>query len=288
MLALVFGGSAGQAGASLDQSRPPTEPDGSPTERAAPPLVVAEEPPAERAAPFVRVRTVVIDPGHGGHDGGAIGVAGVPEKVLALRTSLLLRAALLKEDPTLEVVLTRTDDSYPELGERAHLAEVVGADALLSIHYNWAHNPEAEGIETFHIAPEGTTPGEAVPGRPEIGPSWPGEGEGPAGLLEASIVADLSRTGAIELSRTLALEIQTGLIEATGAPSRGVRSAQFRVLRGTTVPAVVCELGFLSHASEGKRIFEDSAISVRVAGMVAGLRAWDAWLEETGLTSEAE
>lgn len=247
----------------------------------------ADLPAVPPPVPFLHVRTLVIDPGHGGTDGGGLGIANVPEKVLALETSLALRDALLREDPTLRVILTREDDTYPELDARAHQAEIAHADALLSIHYNWAANPDAVGIETFHIAPEGTTPGEDVPGRDDLGPSLPCMGEGVAGDLEASIVADLERTGAIQLSRALARDVQRALIDATGAPDRGVRQAQFRVLRGITVPAVVVELGFLTHAEEGKRVFEAEAVEARVEGLIAGLRAWDAWLAETGL-AEAE
>ena len=229
-------------------------------------------------APFVRVRRILIDPGHGAHDGGGLGVAQRPEKELALTTSLALRDALLREDPTLEVRLTRESDAYPELSERAHLAATWEADVLLSVHYNWAPNPLALGIETFHLAPEGTTPGELVPGQEAWGEALPVAGEGPTGVAVEAVLADVRRTAATHLSRRLAMALQEALIAETGAYDRGVRQAQFRVLRGVTVPAVVLELGFLSHAEEGKRVFEAEAVASRVAGVVAGLRAWDAWV----------
>ena len=238
--------------------------------------------PAEDDGAFVRVRRVLIDPGHGGQDGGGMGVAQRPEKELALTASLALRDALLVADPTLEVRLTRETDAYPELRERAHLAETWEADVLLSVHYNWAANPNAVGIETFHLAPEGTTPGELVPGQESEGPSLPSFGEGPARVTEDAVLADVRRTAATHLSRRLAMALQSALIAETGAYDRGVRQAQFRVLRGVTVPAVVLELGFLSHAEEGKQVFESSSVSSRVRGMVAGLRAWDSWLVASG------
>lgn len=238
------------------------------------------------AAPFVALRTLVIDPGHGGDDGGGLGVIGIPEKWFALRTALALAERLEQEDPTLEVVLTREIDVYPTLEERTHLATLVDADAFLSIHYNMATNPEAVGIETFHLAPEGTTPGEPVPGHEERGPSRVQAEVGVEGDVLRVILDDLARTGATHRSRRLAMSIQDALIDATGAPSRGVRSAQFRVLRGQHAPAIVCELGFLSHAEEGKRVLQAAYHAQLVEGLVAGLRAYDAWAAASGLESE--
>lgn len=91
------------------------------------------------------MKTVCIDAGHGGKDSGAVGPGGVMEKNVALIVAHLLKAALIG---TVNVVMTRTDDSFVELGERAAFANEKGADLFLSIHCNSAERP-ARGIETF-------------------------------------------------------------------------------------------------------------------------------------------
>ena len=241
--------------------------------------VVSEEP---RPEPFVALRTIVIDAGHGAQDGGAVGVLGIPEKWFTLRTSLALAERLREEDPTLEIVLTRDTDVYPTLTERAHLSAMVEADAFVSVHYNMATNPEAVGIETFHLALEGTAPGELVPGCAAHGPAMPATRVGVQGDLLQVVLDDLTRAGAVERSRRMAMALQDALIEVTGAPSRGVRAAQFRVLRGQRSPAVVTELGFLSHAEEGKRVLQEAYHAALVEGLVQGLRTYDAWVAERG------
>lgn len=227
------------------------------------------------APPFEHLRVLVIDAGHGGEDDGCVGAAGISEKFLALKMSRRLEIAL---GPYVErVVMSREDDSYPTLEERTWLANMEEADALISVHFNCAVNTLAHGIETFYLAPDGTVPGDPVPGGGED-PSRLWHDYGVAGEIPELIVDDLRRAGATWRSAVLAEEVQDALIDATGAMDRGVRQAQFRVLRGCRSPAIVAELGFLSHAREGKVVFTGERLEALTVGMVAGLRAYDAWL----------
>lgn len=236
---------------------------------------VEAEPGVPVEPPFEHLRVVVIDAGHGGEDDGCVGAAGIPEKFLALKMSRRLRNAL---EPYVErVVMSREDDSYPTLEERTWLANTEDADALISVHFNCAVNTLAHGIETFYLAPDGTVPGDPVPGGGED-PSRLWHDYGVTGEIPELIVDDLRRAGATWRSAVLAEEVQRALIDATGAMDRGVRQAQFRVLRGCRSPAIVAELGFLSHAREGKEVFTSERLDELTTGMVDGLRAYDAWL----------
>jgi len=221
------------------------------------------------------LRTVVIDPGHGGEDGGACGVAGIDEKELTLEVAHLVRERLAERAPGLRVVLTREIDEYPTLEDRSHLAHVVGADLFVSVHFNAAVNPAAEGIETWYLDPTGTVPGEPTPGREDEGPSLPRGEVGVTGDVHAFIVDDLRRDGAHRLSAAFADTMQGELMAATDATDRGVRQGQFRVLRGVRAPAVVVELGFLSHVHEGKVSILDERHDVLADALVDAILAWD-------------
>lgn len=226
------------------------------------------------------LRTIVLDPGHGGEDGGACGVAGIDEKDLTLEVSLLVRDRLAERAPGIRVVMTREVDEYPTLEDRSHLAHVVDADLFVSVHFNAAFNAEAHGIETWFLDPIGTVPGESTPGREDDGPEWPRAEFGVTGDLHALIVDDLRRDGAHRLSGAFADTVQGELLTATNATDRGVRQGRFRVLRGVRAPAVVLELGFLSNVHEGKLSVLDDRHAVLADAIVEGILAWDAQATE--------
>lgn len=235
---------------------------------------------AQDAEELSEVRGVMIDPGHGGTDSGCVGVAGIPEKELTLKVSRRLRTALLARFPELEVELTREDDSYPTLEGRTHQANLMEADVLLSLHFNCAENHLATGIETFFLHPEGTAPGQEVPGLEHLGETLHHVEYGVAGEGIALIQNDLLRVGAMLDSARLAEEVQSSLIEATDMTNRGVRYARFRVLRGAHMPAIVAELGFLTNADESEVLFTAETLERLVTGLVDGLVSYDSWLVE--------
>lgn len=239
-------------------------------------LWATDTPPAWSQAPApAGLQRIVLDPGHGGEDLGTQG-HGALEKELTLALALALQERLEEAFPGVEVRLTRTGDDYPTLDERAHLANAWQADVFISLHLNAAPNPLAEGIETFHLAPAGTAPGQIVPGQEEFGPARLFDPVGPTGALGAALLEDLRRVGAHRGSVHLAHTLQQALLLATGAHDRGVRTGQFRVLRGLRMPGVVVELGFLSHAREGARLLDAEYQTQLLEGLVAGLQALDA------------
>lgn len=234
---------------------------------------IATARPTQSVQPFVVLRRIMIDPGHGGTDSGCVGVSGVAEKELTLKTSRRLARAL--ESRVEWVGLTRDGDEYPTLEERTLAANLAESDALVSVHYNCAANPAAVGIETFFLDPAGTTPGDEVPGREELGPTRVVVEYGVGDELPRLIFEDLRRLGATWLSARLADAVQAALIEHTGAYDRGVRQASFRVLRGAHMPAIVAELGFLTNEEEGLEVLDGARMEAVVAGLLEGLAAYD-------------
>jgi len=199
----------------------------------------------------IDVQTVVVDPGHGGHDVGAVSRRGIMEKNVNLGVAKELRRYLEKESD-LKVVLTRDNDSYLELADRAEIANSSGGDLFLSLHCNSWFNDGAHGLETYFLSPAQSDWAKSVEatenqaGRP-TGP------EGDPGDVEF-IVWELVQNRFISSSSHLAETIQTNVTGDLGLPNRGVRQAGFRVLVGAYMPAVLIELGFLSHSQEEKRL----------------------------------
>lgn len=148
---------------------------------------------------------IVIDPGHGGKDPGAVGPSGIKEANVNLQVALKVAEKLQRAG--LSVKLTRTTDVFVDLQPRCDIANSWGADYFVSIHCNAAGTPEARGTETYCY---------------KLG----GKGE------------------------VLAKSIQAELIAATGRLNRGVKTANYYVLRRTNMPAVLTELAFISNPEE--------------------------------------
>ncbi len=198
---------------------------------------------------------VVIDPGHGGRDPGAIGFSGSYEKDRTLEIALLVRDILNIQRPDLEVVMTRTTDRYMSLGERTRLANSRKADLFISIHCNAATSSSAHGFETFFLSRARTDDGRAVE-MLENSVIELDEGYDPqtAGYLDsplAFLLADMAQNIYLERSSALAVEIQKSLETCfPGNASRGVKQAGFYVLRGALMPSVLVELAFISNPDE--------------------------------------
>lgn len=227
-------------------------------------------------SPLERVRTIVIDPGHGGEDSGTVADDGFQEKGLTLRYALALREALLEADPSLRVVLTREEDVYVSLEERTRIANAAGGDLFLSIHFNAAPRREAHGLETFYLHPDGTVPGEVVPGQNAEAIIRTQVGVG--GDVAAIVLQDVARRAAHHGSARFAELLHELMLQATSARDREVRAGRFRVLRGLQMPGVVLEVGFLSHAEETLRVRCPAFMDRSVRAMVQAVQQWDQWV----------
>ena len=223
---------------------------------AAPPSPPAPAPPPVEAAPPGR-RLVVIDAGHGGRDPGAQGPSGTREKDINLSLARRL-AALLAEDATLEVRLTRSRDTLIALRDRGRLANswrAEGQPALfISIHCN-AHSSRAEqGFETYFLSEARTADARRVQ-EFEDGAVQYEEQRGPSAPL-AFIMNDLRQNQYLRESSDWAQMIQDRLREVHPGPNRGVKQAGFAVLVGAFMPAVLVEVGFISNREEEQMLVD--------------------------------
>ena len=229
----------------------------------------ALEPPAQTTAPRTpaakvgrpgrgpagHVRTVVIDPGHGGKDPGARGVTGSDEKDITLAIAQLV-AERLSEDPQIRVVLTRTDDTYVSLEQRTAIANAQGADLFLSIHGNASENPQLAGVETYTL---NNTDDRATIRLAALENGLALTGASPGERDLAYILSDLVQTGKEDESVTLARAVQGNLVSYLrdrwrGVVNLGVKKGPFYVLVGAYMPCILVEVAFLTNETEGQRI----------------------------------
>lgn len=225
----------------------------------------SQEPSSVRAPASARP-VIIIDPGHGGHDGGAQGV--VSEKVVAFAISLKVKALL--EAKGFEVIMTRTADYFVTLPARSALA-TPEKSLFVSIHANAAENRNAQGIETWIF---GQPLNEAT-----LQQAIRENGGGELGRLltqEAlnyynTISGDLLAQEQLFYSRMLAESVQASLIAATGAVDRGVKQSAFAVLRNARIPAILIETGFVTHAEEGRKLGTESYQAKLAEAIVAGI-----------------
>ena len=220
-----------------------------------PPALSTEQSPAEVAPVPVKHHLVVLDPGHGGTNTGAPGVgSGIYEKseTLALARGVRQRLAALG----VEVVLTRTDDTYVSLRNRVRHANELDADLFVSIHANATDAHAQRGFETYVLSPEALDiDGRAL--RDDEGTPRRDVDAATAALLD-----DVERGASQPLAASFAADIQSRLSEARGARwDRGVRQASMHVLLGATMPAVLVEVGFIDHPIEGLELMQASVQS---------------------------
>ncbi|MEK6760135.1 MAG: N-acetylmuramoyl-L-alanine amidase [Deltaproteobacteria bacterium] len=217
---------------------------------------------------------IVIDPGHGGDDTGAVGPTGVQEKDIVLRLALMA-AQELSGYPGFKVLLTRDSDVFIPLAERPEFANRHGADLFISIHANAAPKKDARGVETYFLSFEATDDDARKLAEFENNSAGAvGGAEAPDDVL-GDIISDMVRTASHHESARLAEVLHERILEFTGRQDRGVKQAPFRVLVGATMPAVLLEVGFISNAQEEKGLSsgrDQGLIAVSIADGIAGFR----------------
>lgn len=195
----------------------------------------------------LKVRKVVIDPGHGGHDEGTRGNTGLLEKDLALDVAKRL-GALIEQKLGAEVVYTRTSDTFIALSERTALANERKADLFLSLHANSSPYPSVSGVETYYLNFTTSRAAMDVATRENAGSEQSVYDLG-------EILQKITKHNKAEESREFAARVQTALFANAArsnpaAKNRGVKKAPFQVLIGATMPSILAEIGFVSNARE--------------------------------------
>ncbi len=192
-----------------------------------------------------RIRTVVLDAGHGGHDSGASGPLGL-EKAYAL--DVVLRAGELLKKEGYEVKYTRSKDVFVPLEERARFANKQDNALFFSVHFNKSSSNSATGIETYALAPRG------VPSMDEDHLSYSDFKENPGNAQDPQNVA-------------LAAAVHSAMVNNLRVADRGIKRARFVVIKNIKIPGVLLEGGFMNSPNDS-RLIASGDYRQRIAGSI--------------------
>jgi len=220
------------------------------------------------------IRRIVIDPGHGGKDPGAVGAHGVEEKAINLMVAQELADAL-RETQGYEVLLTRMDDTFIPLEERARLANKYNADLFVSLHCNASLSPKLKGFEIYFLSETASDPHADAVARLENAPLALEGKSAPTPRQLENLLRSLVKNSNINESSALGSLIDHHVGKNLSEPALGVKQAGFYVLRGAEMPALLVEMAFLSNPDEEKLLQDASFRSELVQGIVAGINAYD-------------
>ncbi len=223
----------------------------------------------------LKIRTVVIDAGHGGHDPGAIGNTGLKEKDVTLKIAKTLKAKLEKDGKKFgitKVHLTRSSDKFIPLEERTGIAKKLGADLFISIHCNAARNRNAYGTETYILSFTNDQRSLAVAAR-----------ENATTSISRSDMDNVLKkyllSAKINESERLASYVQSSLINNLSGKykpvkDKGVKKAPFIVLLGADIPSILVETSFITNPTEEKRLKSNDYINELADGIFTGIKRY--------------
>jgi len=198
-----------------------------------------------------KIHTIVIDPGHGGHDPGAIGPRGTREKDVVLKVSLLLGEMIKQRMPDVNVVYTRSDDRFINLYERGRIANRAKGDLFISVHANSHRTSQPNGAEVFFLGMARTDEALEVMMKENSVIALEDPATRTRELTDEEIILyELTNTAYIANSQYFAAQIDGQFKTLAQRRSRGVKQAGFIVLYHASMPSVLVELGFLSNPTE--------------------------------------
>jgi len=239
----------------------------------APPQPTQPDPPTIRSAqrPSRDIERIVVDPGHGGKDPGAIGRNGTAEKDITLQVGLKLRD-LIAQRLGKKVLMTRDRDVFIELGDRAKFANSKDADLFLSIHVNSHPQRSTKGLEVYHFGIASDRRALEVAAR---------ENDVPVKDLAAGvqfILADVLTDKKIQDSLELAWSTKEAMVarldKRYDVVDHGVKTAPFYVLRYTAMPSILTEIAFISNQTEERLMQTEVFLSRMAEAIFDGIKAY--------------
>ena len=241
-----------------------------------------------------KITTVVIDPGHGGKDSGAIGAIS-KEKDLILTVALLTGDYIKKNLPDVKVVYTRERDVFVTLNERAAIANRNNADVFISIHCNStdAKGASAVGAETFVLGEHKNAANLEVAKKENSSILYEEDADEQYGNFdlnspEAYIALSLFQQEYLNQSLQLAANVQEQFSKRVGRKDRGVQQAGFLVLWRTAMPSILIELGFISNAAEERFLASEAGQTYMASAIYRAFRDFKASFEGENVTAKTE
>lgn len=229
------------------------------------------------------MKTIVIDPGHGGTDPGCI-TTNAQEKTIALQVSLKLGKILNDSLPGMNVIYTRKTDKFVDLNERAVMANKAKADLFLCIHVNTSGSTSAYGTESFAMGLHKTEGNLAVAKRENevilLEKDYKEKYEGfDPNSPESNIIFTMNQNAFLNQSLNLAAKIENEFKKSKRF-SRGVKQAGFLVLWKCSMPSVLCETGFISNPTERAYITNDSCQNIIAQNLYRAIKNYKISVEK--------
>lgn len=221
---------------------------------------------------------IVIDPGHGGHDPGALG-KNSKEKDLVLSMALKLEKYLNKNLPEVEVLLTRNTDVFIPLFSRIQYANEENADLFISLHCNYISNPKTRGTETFvmglHRAKDNLEVAKRENASILLESNYLSNYDGyDPNSTEGHIMMSMYQNAYLDKSIEIAANIEDQFSKLHLSKSRGVKQAGFAVLRRSSMPAILVEAGFLSNETDEAFLISDEGQQIIVESVFNAVKRY--------------
>ncbi|MFM8268682.1 MAG: N-acetylmuramoyl-L-alanine amidase [Pseudomonadota bacterium] len=213
---------------------------------------------------------IMIDPGHGGKDDGAAGRHGIREKNISLNLAKKVKREVERLAKTqgypVELQLTREEDVFVPLKERARMANAWGADLFVSVHLNSSPVSKARGFEVYFLSPEASDPETEHLALKES------EGQLPSSKDDVlSILSDVRTTFHMNESAQFAEEMFSSISRSVLSNGRGVRQGPFTVLHGTNMPALLVEVGYVTHPEESRLLTKEPYLKRLASAISSGI-----------------
>ncbi|WP_126445974.1 N-acetylmuramoyl-L-alanine amidase [Sterolibacteriaceae bacterium J5B] len=239
------------------------------------PATTADRKPRAEVSDITRLVTVVIDPGHGGEDPGAIGAGGSREKEVTLAIARRLKAKI-DAQPNMRALLTRDGDYFIPLHQRVAKARRVKADLFVSVHADAFMKPTARGSSVFVLSENGASSSAA---------RWLADRENAADLIGgvnlgnkdphlARTLLDLSQTATINDSFKLARAVLNEIGGINDLHKGHVEQAGFAVLKAPDIPSILVETAFISNPEEEKRLTDEAYQNQMAEALLAGMKRY--------------
>ncbi len=242
------------------------------------PVVEAESPRQANAAPrsskkSARAITIMLDPGHGGEDPGAIGARGSMEKNVTLSIARRLRERI-ENDPAMKAALTRDGDFFVPLQTRVQKARRAKADLFVSIHADAWIKPEARGSSVFVLSEKGASSAAAryLAQKENEADKVGGANFTVADPMLARTLMDLTQTVTQNDSLKLGKSVLSNLGSVNALHKAGVEQAGFAVLKAPDIPSILIETAFISNPEEEKRLNDDEYQDKLAEAIMRGIR----------------
>jgi N-acetylmuramoyl-L-alanine amidase len=248
-------------------------------------FLLVSSPPTQADPGKNKVRTIVIDPGHGGKDPGCV-AHGVMEKDIVLDVALLLRDRIRQIYPDIVVLLTREEDVFIPLHERTQIANQAKADLFISLHCNAIDNVQIHGSETYVLGLHRAEANLAVAMRENEAILLEDNfqlnyGDFDPNSSEAYILMSLYQNAYLEKSIVLAGLLEEEMHKTAGRKSKGVKQAGFLVLRENAMPSILFEAGYLTNKEERAFLASQEGKSQVVESLLQAIRRFKHKIEQT-------